>query len=126
MRIRTFIFLLFFSCLACHSEREEKSESEDPNTEFEITFDKTKWSLMDDKDYPYRDQMLNDVLYNDSIRTLIKYEILELLGEPDRSTDGYLYYMISQTRIGAWPLRTKTMVIRLSEDSSIDWIKIHE
>ena len=69
--------------------------------------------------------MLNDFVYNDTIRSVNKTEILNLLGEPDRSTEGHLYYTIKQTRIGAWPLHTKSMVIKLSSDT-IEWIKIHE
>ena len=77
-------------------------------------------------DYPNRDQMLNSIVFNDSVRALNEDEILDLLGEPDRRNDGYLYYMISHRRLGFWPLHTKTMVVKLSENNTIDWIKIHE
>ena len=70
--------------------------------------------------------MLDDILYSDLIRSLGKDEILELLGEPDRSNDGYLYYTISQKRLVIWPLHTKTLVIKLTGDNNVDWIKIHE
>lgn len=126
MQIRFLIILLLLCCLACNTEREEKSDLVDHETEAEILFDKTKWRAKEGLDYLYRDQMLYDIVYNDTVRALNKDEILELLGEPDRSNDGYLYYMIAQKRIGFWPLHTKTLVIKLSEDSTIDWIKIHE
>jgi len=125
MRMR-FLIILLLGCLACKTEREEKSDVVDRGTEAEITFDKTKWRAREGSDYPYRDQMLNDIVYNDTVRELNEDEIIELLGEPDRSNDGYLYYMIAQKRLGFWPLHTKTLVIKLAEDSTIDWIKIHE
>ncbi len=102
----------------------------DDAPEFEIegktAFDKVKWGVKEGKDYPYRDQMVNDVVYNDTIRTLGKVEIMELLGEPDRINNGHLYYMIRQSRLASWPLHTKTMVIKLSDTDKVDWIKIHE
>lgn len=82
--------------------------------------------MKDGKDYPFRDRMLNDILYSDTVRSQNKDEILELLGKPDRINENYLYYMIAQKRIGSWPLHTKTMVIMLSDDNSVEWIKIHD
>ena len=123
MRIKLLITLLLLYSVACKTEKEGKSDL-DQGTETQVTFDKTKWSVKEGMNYPYRDQMLNDVVYNDTIRSLDKNEILELLGEPDRVNDGHLYYMITQRRLGVWPLKTKTMVIKLSEDTIV-WIKIH-
>ena len=116
MPIKFLIIPLLLTFMACNSEQ----------TEVESTFDKTKWSTKEGRSYPYRDQMLHDIVYNDTIRSLNKSEILELLGEPDRSADCHLYYTISQKRLGAWPVHTKSMVIKLSEDNAIEWIKIHE
>lgn len=126
MRIKPLLIPFLLCCFACNSESEQKSGIENRGVETEFAFDKTKWSAKEGKDYLYRKQMLNDVLYNDTLRVLNKDEIIEMLGEPDRSNDGYLYYMIAQKRLGFWPLHTKTMVIKLADDSLIDWIKIHE
>jgi len=112
--------------LACNTEKNENSRSVYHGTMAEISFDQTKWMTKEGLDYPYRDKMLNSIVYNDTVRALNKDEILDLLGESDRSNDGYLYYMISQRRLGFWPLHTKTLVIKLTGDSTIDWIKIHE
>lgn len=124
--IKFLILPLLLFCLACNTDKDEKSDTADEGPEVEIKFDQKKWSTRDGRDYPYRDQMLNDVVYNDSIRSLYEDEIIGLLGEPDRRNDGYLYYMIAQKRLGIWALHTKTMVIKLDEDGAIDWIKIHE
>jgi len=94
----------------------------------EMVFDKAKWNAKNGADYPYRDKMVNDIVYNDTIRTLDKIEILDLLGEPSyyRNNKNFLYYTIKQKRLISWPLHTKSMVIKLSEDNTIEWIKIHE
>lgn len=126
MRIRIHIALLLLCCISCNNEKKAKSDLVDRGIESEIQFDKSKWKSKEGLDYPYRDQMLNDLVYNDTVRSLNKDEILDLLGEPDRRNDGYLYYMIAQKRIGSWPLHTKSLVINISDDSTIVWIKIHE
>lgn len=126
MRRIIFIIPLLLSVLACNSEKDEKPGLIDHETMSEITFDQTKWRIKEGLAYPYRNQLLNSIVYNDTVRSLNKDEILDLLGEPDRKNNGYLYYLISQRRLGFWPLHTKTMVVKLSENNTIDWIKIHE
>jgi len=126
MRIALYIGLLLLCGFACSNDKKSKSDIEEQGKESEIQFDKSKWSSKDGADYPFRDQMLNDLIYNDTVRMLDENEILNLLGEPDRSTDGYLYYMIAQKRLGSWPLHTKSLVIKFSNDSTIEWMKIHE
>lgn len=91
-----------------------------------MSFDQAKWKEKDGKDYPFRDRMLNDIVYNDTVRSRNKEQILDLLGEPDRTNENYLYYMIAQRRLGFWPLHTKSLVIKFSDDNTVDWIKIHE
>lgn len=118
--------VLLLSLLSCKSGKESKPDMQKSNKEEIATFDKTKWSIKKSEDYLYREKMLNDVVYNDTIRNLAKEELFDLLGEPDRQNEGHLYYTIAQTRLGFWPLRTKTMVIKLSKQDSIDWIKIHQ
>ena len=52
--------------------------------------------------------------------------LFELLGEPDYSKEDHHYYRITETRLGIWTLTTKTMVVKFTNDTSIEWIKIHE
>ena len=113
-------------CFACKSDRDENVENQKKNQVGETVFDKEKWKTKDGKDYPYRDKMINDIVYNDTIRALNKYQLIELLGEPDYIREGHLYYRINETRLGNWTIKTKTMVIKLVDDRSIEWIKIHE
>jgi len=126
MKKRVFIVFLFVFCFACKSDREENVENKKRNQDREMVFDKEKWKIKEGKDYPYRDEMINDIVYNDTIRMLNKEQLLKLLGKPDYIKESHLYYRIIETRIGNWVIKTKTMVIKLIEDSSIEWIKIHE
>lgn len=124
--MRVYIVFLFMLCFACKADREDNVENQKKNQDSEIVFDKEKWKTKDGKDYPYRGKMINDIVYNDTIRSLNKDQLLELLGEPDYIREGHLYYRINETRLGNWSLKTKTMVIKLVKDRSIEWIKIHE
>ena len=126
MKKIVFIVFIFVFCFACKSDREENVENRKENQDSEMVFNKEKWAAKDGKDYPYRDKMINDIVYNDTIRMLNKEQLLELLGNPDYIREGHLYYRINETRIGNWTLNTKTIVIKLIEDRSIEWIKIHE
>ncbi len=91
-----------------------------------MVFDKTKWGQKEGDKYIFRNQMLKDVVYNDTIRTLHKKELIDLLGEPDRINNNHLYYEISRTGIGSWSINEKTMVVKIKADNTtIDWIKIH-
>ena len=111
------------SCLACSHNSPSGEES---NLESEIAFDPVKWRIKKGEDYPYRALMLNSIVYNDTIRSLTKGQLIEVLGEPDREQDDHLYYTIDQDRIGLWPLHTTTMVVKLIGPNRIEWIKIHE
>ena len=126
MQFRFHLAILLLLCVACTNEKKASSDIADRGISEEVQFDKSNWRSKEGLDYPYRAQMLNDLVYNDTVRSLNKDEILDLLGEPDRRNDGYLYYMIAQRRLGSWPLHTKSLVINLSDDSTIVWIKIHE
>ena len=125
MRIALYTAILLLCAYACSSDKKSKSDLIEQGIESEIKFDKSKWRSKEGADYPFRDPMLKDLIYNDTVRMLTENEILNLLGEPDRSTDGHLYYMIAQKRIGSWPLHTKSLVIKFSNDT-IEWMKIHE
>ena len=123
--MRPFFLALFILLLGSGLQFDRGKTKLNPRAT-ESSFDKARWRVKDGKDYPYRAQMLDSVVYNDTIRSLNKIELLELLGEPDKSNDGYLYYRISQKRAGPWPLTTRTLVIKFVDDESIEWIKIHD
>lgn len=113
------IGLFFFACT---------DTSKNESKEKDIAFDQSKWKLKEDMDYLYRSNMLNDVIKNEDLRRLKKDELLDVLGQPDyyRDDSSYLYYRISETRLAYWKLHTRTLVIKMSEDSTVTWMKIHE
>jgi len=95
----------------------------------EIAFDKDKWLEKKGNYYPYRNEMLDSVLLSSFVRSLDKKEIIQQLGEPSyyRDNKNYLYYLIKKkTLLGIWTLHTKTLVIKLKDGETVDWIKVHE
>ena len=125
MRFIPYTILWLLCCLSCNDNRGSGPGKVAHEAEVNIPFDREKWNMKEDLDYPFRARMLDDVLYNDTIRSLKKEEILELLGEPDRISEGHLYYQITQKRMGSWTLHQKSMVIKFENDSTIEWIKTH-
>lgn len=121
---KTLLLLSIF--LACKSEKADTPVTETRNEASEIVFDKVKWAMKDGDAYIYRDQMLKDVAYNDTIRRLNQSELINLLGQPDRINENHLYYTISRKGLGAFTLNQKSMVVKIEVDSTIAWIKIHE
>ena len=145
--MRIIIFLVCVCCLACKADKEvelEKSSQIDNEKNSEIigvdtiteyighqlesesTFDRAKWMIKDDHHYPFRDSLLTGLLNNHTLDSLTKAEVIDLLGSPTRTDNNYLFYRISQKRLGLWPLHTKTLVIKFVDDNSIEWIRIHE
>ena len=114
------------SFTACISNEEPSPDPQPKEQSIPVVFDKEKWLTKEGEDYPFRDSMVHDVLYNDTVRSLEKTEIISLLGKPDKANDGYLYYTVSQKRLGSWPLHTKTLVIKFSNENNIEWMKIHK
>lgn len=113
MQIKKLLLLLLLCCVACKRVSEEK-------------FDTVKWKTKHEMDYPYRNNMLNDLMAHYELHGLKLDELVALLGYPDRSDSGYLFYTIAQERWGFFPLHTKTLVIKLTRDSAVEWRKIHE
>ena len=114
--------IYIFCCLVvvlCGCIGNEKKSTAD------IKFDKAKWSIKTDNDYPHREAMLNDLISNDQLKGRKRNVVIDLLGQPDRTDSGFLFYRISQKRVGFFPLSTKTLVIKLNKDSIVEWRKIH-
>lgn len=110
------ILTTFFSCKNPHQKSTIQS----------LPFDKTKWAIGTNQEYPYRDAMLPDFIEHYEIHGITKDSIIGLLGIPNRTDSGYLYYRIAQQKIGFFPLHTKTLVIKLNNDSLVEWRKIHQ
>lgn len=110
------LFIAFFSCTSsCNNKQPEK-----------LNFDKTKWQTKTDDTYPYRDKMLDDLIKNVTLKGLKKNELLDLLGPPTRTDADHLFYTIKQPKLGFITVSNKSLVIKLTKDSTVEWRKIHE
>jgi len=117
--MKTFlIFLSFITCISCRHKNKEATNPE--------PFDKTKWQTVKAGAYPYRDKMLHNLLYTDTIRRLKRDSIVSLLGQPTRADTNFLFYRVQQQTYGLLTMHTKTLVIKFEKDSSVAWIKVHE
>lgn len=113
------IYLLFVFLSSCNTTPEDNALST-------IEFDSETWKQFDGDTYPFRETMYENILYNDSIRALSKNEIITLLGQPNRTNEDFLYYLIAEKKLGFWVLHTKTLVFKFNDSQKIEWIKIHE
>ena len=119
--MKKIIFVLAFLSLftGCNEDPEQQMAAQ-------AVFDEIKWKTRQGKDYPFRKDMLKDLMNNHGLRKLKRNEIIELLGEPTRIDTNYLFYRVEQKKIGLLPFHTTTMVIQLARDSTVNWIKVHK
>lgn len=113
------ICLISFLSLICGCNNKKA----DANSQ--LKFDKVKWQTKEDEAYPYRNKMLDDLIDSVNLKGIQYDSLINILGQPDRVNDGHLYYNISRNEIGVVTLSTKTFVIKLNPDSTVQWRKIH-
>ena len=118
--------ILFLCGLSCNRQDDEKPVINTEPLENKSEFDKNRWLVKEGQDYPYRNQMLEDLMSHPELRKFDKEQVLDLLGNPDRVDSLYLFYRIDQDRLGPWPLHTTTLVIKLSGDSTLNKVMIHK
>jgi hypothetical protein len=115
------VVICLLLCVACQKEDASKKVATDY-----LVFDEVKWNIKEGWDYPYRDSMLQDLITDSLFRVYKRDKVLQLLGEPTKTDSNYVFYRVKQTRFNLFPLHTKTLVILFTEDSTIQWMKIHE
>ena len=124
--MKTYILLLLLCSLACTNTNSESPESAEITKNTPLKFEKTKWKMRVDNQYPYRNRMLKDLIASKILKGIKKEEVLELLGVPTRTDTNYLFYRVAQKRLGFFPLHTKSLVIQLSGDTLVKTVRIHE
>ena len=103
---------------ACNNDK-------DASLETYTKFDKAKWQLKEGEAYPYRSDMLKDLIDSVDLKNISFDSLINILGRPDRVNEGHLYYNISRKEMGIVTLGTKSFVIKLKTDSTVEWRKIH-
>lgn len=116
--------LIFISTISCKNDV-DGNNADNPEPQAEIAFNQKKWQIKNENDYPYRKDMISHLIASDTIKTLNKAGIIDLLGQPDRIDNDHLFYQIDQKRIASWPISTKTLVIKMENDEVVEWVKIH-
>ena len=82
---------------------------------------------MQNGEYLYRNKMITDLLENYTLKGVKQDSILNMLGEPNRRDSLYFFYIVDQKLFANFfPLYTKSLVIKLAGDSTVEWRKIHE
>ena len=92
-------------------------------------FDKSKWVVRDDMEYPYRRVMLRDLTDNYKLNGLSYKQLSDLLGEPLNNTgdSSQLYYPVYEYYgSDIDPIHTITLDITLTKDSTVGNFKINE
>ncbi|MEP2935369.1 MAG: hypothetical protein ABJM06_06600 [Gilvibacter sp.] len=113
-------------CIGCKSDHSEDALATKNLVKIDSTFNQTKWQKKVDGQYAHREIMYKDVLYNDTIRSLSETELTSLLGQPDYKEGFHYYYRITENNLGTWTLKSKTLVVKFTDSTKIEWIKLHE
>jgi hypothetical protein len=115
----TLLLCVLIACGDRASENMDESLSE-------VNVDWKNWKISRGGTYPFREEMYLQVLYSDSLRTLTKSQVLNLLGKPDRTHENFIYYLVDETNLGFWTLNSKSLVFKFTATDSVEWIKLHE
>ena len=89
-------------------------------------FDKNKWAFRDDMEYPYRNNMLNDLTTNYKLVGLKYSELINLLGGPSYRDSFSLTYHVLINYDGIDEDYIKNLDIIFNRDSMITAFKIDE
>jgi len=116
--LQKLLLCAFLFWASCTSSPEQKADEHS-------TFDRVKWDEAYDGEYLYREQMLQDLVDNHLLHGMKQDSVVLLLGQPDRTDNSHLFYRISQKKLGLFALQTKTLVIKFTKDSVLEWRKLH-
>src|SRR2546430_17276038 len=96
----------------------------------QIKFNRVQWDDGDIEIYPYRGEMLYDLLTSYHLKGLTYKQLAKLLGEPDRwekvNIDSPYYVINTEYSNGIDPTYTKTLTFYLNKDSVVTGYKVKE
>ncbi len=124
--MRILILLFLFLSLSCKDNSQETTNATQQAVTKAHLFDASKWKIKKEDAYPYRSQMLDDLVYNVPLKGLAKEELLTLLGSADRTDGDYLFYTIEMDHVMGYPLNSTNLVIKIGVDGKVAWRKIHK
>lgn len=101
-------------------ERQQQQQTEG------VYFDAEVWKAGAVYGSPEREAMLEDLMATDSLRYVSEEQLIEVLGNPYRKTQGHLYYRVQESKLGTWTLHAKTLVVIFGGDSTRHKMLIHE
>jgi hypothetical protein len=119
-------FLIFSIVTITREARPIEEESTSIEESDELLFDKELWSQKQGEEYPYRIQMLNDLVNSERLKGLTEEEVEDLLGRPLRTDKNYIFYRVDETLMFNYPLHTTSLVLKLSADSTVHEVYIHK
>ena len=122
MSLKTLLLLFPILLVSCQKFESEKDHQPPPVVE---TFESEKWKIREGEAYPYRASMLGDLMTTDTLRHKTLDEVKELLGEPTRINEGYVYYTVAENKIGLMTLNIKALVLKLSDDGKVEKIMVY-
>jgi len=113
--IKAFIFLAFVAVCLTACRKKEK-------------FDRYRWNGGDGLSFPYRDNMLEDLLANHKLKGLTYKQVTQLLHPPDRNsfTDKSFEYEIICKMNKLDTVYAKTLILYLNKDSIVSDFKVVE
>ncbi len=124
--MRILILFLLFLTISCKDNSQESTNLTEQTVAKEHLFDALKWKIKKEDAYPYRSQMLDDLVYNVPLKGLTKEELLTVLGPADRTDGDYLFYTIAMDHVMGYPLNSTNLVIKIGADGKVAWRKIHK
>lgn len=95
------------------------NNSQPPKEPEVIRFDKIKWQLKDDQGYTYRDHMATDLITNRTLEGLKRADVLNLLGNPNKNDQNYLFYDLLEEKAYGFSLNKKVMLVYIGADSVV-------
>lgn len=110
---RTIKILLLAFCIQFMASCEQK-------------FDKSKWQIKNDFEYPYRNKMLKNLINNYPLKGKNYKQIIDILGE-EKMEDHKIYYQITvDYGLDIDPVYTKHLEITFTNDSIANDFRVIE
>ncbi|HEY9001912.1 MAG TPA: hypothetical protein VIM89_11210 [Mucilaginibacter sp.] len=96
--------------------------------EYHAKFNRLRWNTKEDWDYPYRDEMINDLTTHHQLRGLSYKQLIDSLGNPENleNTDGVYYQITMDFGSDIDPVHTKYLVFKLNKDSVVNDFTVKE